>query len=99
MSDDDKLKQLQVKVKLEYRNIEHNNGDYWNGARSRLREVMAWIDEVLPDEPLPCPFCGCVNVGTETMFCQHRVFCPNCSAVSGLYATRDFAIDGWNKRT
>lgn len=51
------------------------------------------IDEVLK----PCPFCGskAIQVRPHTRF---WIVCENCLAEIATYATKEDAIEAWNRR-
>jgi Lar family restriction alleviation protein len=53
--------------------------------------------------PLYCPFCGSTNVDdtctdTDSLGIFAYVFCNNCDTQGPPGATRDHAVDKWNRR-
>lgn len=48
-------------------------------------------------ELLPCPFCGSLDVSIlgNSVFYGH---CHSCDTGTGLYTTREEAVNAWNTR-
>lgn len=49
----------------------------------------------------PCPFCGCKDIGIETIekYENHYLYCKHCNIEQPLYNSLEEAIDAWNRRT
>ena len=57
--------------------------------------------EILTDELKPCPQCGALPEHIH-LSCFGRMFymyCGNCEAESDIFATKDEAVEDWNKGT
>lgn len=75
---------------------------------AEVRDTMlAWIDELLPPKPLPCPFCGDDNVEIEYRVVVDRfvVHCTGCGCRVDFGVGPNTVSEGaatlaaWNSRT
>ena len=47
----------------------------------------------------PCPFCGGeANIQEDNLFGTFVPYCPNCLTQKGRFASRESAIEAWNRR-
>jgi Lar family restriction alleviation protein len=53
----------------------------------------------MADNVKPCPFCGSAKVGPIRDEIGWRIVCKSCVASSGRAASKDKAIELWNRRT
>ncbi|HEC61936.1 MAG TPA: hypothetical protein ENI27_06735 [bacterium] len=79
---------------------------YRTGFKRRFSHPMCQYEgNVMADEPLLCPFCGCCDAQPRLIRDGRQVICPQCGArgptkfyFSSNPSTESRAIKAWNTR-